>query len=91
MCFHCKFSFSGSSDDKWTKEKVRSIIINPFYAGYMSWGKRTGPEKGTFGDRETWIIIHSEYIEPIISKEDWELCWKLYCERRERKVPPKQY
>lgn len=80
-----------NSDDKWTKEKVRSIITNPFYAGYMSWGKRTGPGKGTFADRETWIIVHSEYIEPIVSKEDWELCWKLYCERRERKVPPKQY
>jgi len=85
------FLVQESGENKWTKEKVRSIITNPFYAGYMSWGKRKGPGKGTFADRETWIIVHSEYIEPIISKEDWELCWKLYCERRERKVPPKQY
>lgn len=75
----------------WTKDKVKGIITNPFYAGYLSWGKRTSKSKNSFVDRESWILVQSHYIEPAITKEKWEYCWQLYIQKKNRKLTPKQF
>ncbi|OEF97776.1 recombinase family protein [Desulfuribacillus alkaliarsenatis] len=77
-----------NSEEKWTKEKVRAIITNPFYAGYIAWGKR---KSGTSSlkERDLWILADQEYITPIITKEEWELCWSIYHDRKTRKTSPK--
>ncbi|OEH92571.1 recombinase family protein [Bacillus solimangrovi] len=76
---------------QWTKDKVKAIVTNPFYAGYISWGKRKPNAKGTFIDRESWILIKSSYIEPVIAEEQWEHCWQLYMNKRNRKITPKHF
>lgn len=75
----------------WTKDKVKAIVTNPFYAGYISWGKRQGNSKSTFTVRDEWIVTKSDYIEPIISSEEWEVCWRIYQNKKEGKIPPKHY
>lgn len=72
----------------WTKERVKAVVINPFYAGYLSWGKRQA-NSNSFTPRDGWILAKSEYIEPIITIEEWEYCWKIYQNKKEGKVPPK--
>lgn len=75
----------------WTKDKVKRIVTNPFYAGFIAWGKYQDQAKGTLKDRENWILTKSDYIDPIITMEEWEYCWKLYQQKKHRKIPPKQF
>ncbi|WP_108672562.1 hypothetical protein [Peribacillus acanthi] len=42
-------------------------------------------------DRENWILAKSDYIDPVISIEEWEYCWKLYQQKKLGKIAPKQY
>lgn len=74
---------------EWTKEKVRSILLNPFYAGFISYNKRSKNNTSLLNNRELWIMAPAHYIDPIISIEEWEICWRLYNERKEMKVDPK--
>lgn len=81
----------GSNKGKdWTKEKVRTIVTNPFYAGFIGWNKRSNASNTSINDKELWILTPSDYIEPIITKEVWELCWQIYNSRRKKQVSPKQ-
>lgn len=82
---------SGSNKGKdWTKEKVRTILTNPFYAGFISWGKRSNSSKTSINDKDVWILTPSDYIKPVITKEEWELCWQIFNSRRKKQVSPKQ-
>ncbi|MFD1738348.1 recombinase family protein [Bacillus salitolerans] len=75
----------------WTKDKVKRIVTNPFYAGFIAWGKYQDGAKGSLKERENWILAKSDYIEPIITMEEWEYCWKLYQQKKQRKIVPKQF
>ncbi|MED4354317.1 recombinase family protein [Schinkia azotoformans] len=86
-----RLSQTTSNGKEWTKEKVKRIVTNPFYSGYLAWGKTKPDSKNSLSDRETWIYAKCDFIEPVISKEDWEFCWKLYQQKRKRKVSPKYY
>lgn len=86
-----KLSQTNSNRKEWTKEKVKRIVTNPFYSGYIAWGKTKPDSKNSLSDRETWIFAKCDFIVSIISKEDWEFCWKLYQQKRKRKVSPKHY
>ena len=78
----------GSPSIKWAKKKVKDIILNPIYAGFVSWRKRT---KGVLNDRSLWIVAPSDLITPIITKEEWEICYRLFNERRINQISPKYY
>jgi site-specific DNA recombinase len=75
----------------WTKEKVKRIVTNPFYAGFIAWGKYRDGAKGSLSDRENWILTKSDHIEPVIALEEWEYCWMLYQQKKLRKLAPKQF
>lgn len=72
----------------WTKKKVKDIILNPIYAGFISWRKRTN---GVINDRNLWITAPSDLITPIITKEEWEICYRLFHQRRMNQISPKYY
>ncbi|WP_096201615.1 recombinase family protein [Bacillus sp. FJAT-45350] len=74
---------------EWTKDKVKSIVINPFYAGYVSWNKRSKWSTTSINDFDQWVLSPSSYIEPVITKKEWRLCWNIYQDRRKNKVSPK--
>lgn len=76
---------------KFTKDKVKAIITNPFYAGYVTMGRYSKNAKNTINDRDNWIITQSSNIEPIISKTEWDYCWTIYEERRKGSIPPKHF
>lgn len=76
---------------KWTKEKIKRIVTNPIYSGYIAWGKIKPTAKNSLLERESWIYAQSDLIEPIISKEEWEFCWKLYQQKRQNNLSPKRY
>lgn len=82
-----KGSYKGKD---WTKERVKSIITNPIYAGFFAWGKREN-KSSVFRDREYWICLKSEYIKPVVSEVDWEHCWREYQRRRKGEIPPKYF
>jgi site-specific DNA recombinase len=86
-----KLPISSNRGQLWTKEKIKSIITNPFYAGFISWGKRTPTSNSTFTEREEWILVKSTSIEPTITQDDWELCWKMYQQKRQGHINPKHF
>ncbi|WHY93124.1 recombinase family protein [Neobacillus cucumis] len=78
-----------SKDEKWSANKVKSIITNPIYMGYHGYGRIKGNSGGyTFKDLNEWKLKKSNLIQtPVISEEIWMLCWKKYNENV--KKPPK--
>ncbi|WDL93018.1 recombinase family protein [Bacillus sp. HNR-4] len=66
---------------KWYKDKIKYIITNPFYAGYMTMNRYV---KGKLQLKmETWTWSKKqENIPAIMSRDEWEYCFYLYVERR---------
>lgn len=75
----------------WTKDDVKQIIANPFYAGYLTLYRRKPNFNNTFTDRNQWLEAKSAEIEPIITFEEWQYCWDLYQQRKTKKISPKFY
>ncbi len=91
-CIANQISLEFKKENPFTRDKVKSIVTSPFYAGYLSWGKRSGNAKNSINpDRDAWIFIKTDAIEPVIDINEWEYCWKLYTDKREKKLPPKHY
>jgi len=72
----------------WRKEKIKSIILNPFYAGYMNMNIRN---RKTVKERSDWVLGKSDKIPPEISIEEWEYCYDMYDKKRTRKINPKHF
>ncbi|MBC9783477.1 recombinase family protein [Heliobacterium chlorum] len=77
----------------WTRSKVELVIKNPFYAGYIVWGKRsnrysTSQQVDLDTPDESLVICKSPLIEPVITREEWERCWKLYNQRSSGEIDP---
>jgi site-specific DNA recombinase len=72
-------------DDTPNKEKVKSILINPFYAGYVSMYKVKQKSRLSVQDISKWILQVSDKIEPLISYEQWLACFDLYTKKKEHR------
>ncbi|TDL82093.1 recombinase family protein [Peribacillus frigoritolerans] len=77
-----------NNDLEWTKEKVKSIIINPFYSGYLSMNKRNKTSHNSINDRKDWILGKSKDIPVVISFEEWEYCMSMYEKKKKEIVSP---
>lgn len=75
------------------KDKVKAIVTNPFYAGYMTAYKGKRKSHNSISDRSEWVESPGKLamIPAILTKEDWERCWNLFDQRRKGTVPPKHY
>ncbi|XRG80739.1 recombinase family protein [Rossellomorea sp. GAMAL-10_SWC] len=73
---------------KWSKDKIKMIITNPFYAGYITANRL---KKNTLTDRETWKFARNPTIIPIISIEEWEYVMQLYEKKKSKGHNPKRY
>ncbi len=73
------------------KDLIKRIITNPFYAGYTTMNRINKRDHNSVNDRSEWIMGKSELIPIAIEKKDWEYCFKLYEQRKRRRVPPKHY
>lgn len=83
---------TGSYREKnWDKDKVKQIIINPFYAGYLAIRKRNPASRNTINNREDWEMKESSQIEPVITFREWEECFCLYEQRKDKKFPPNYF
>jgi site-specific DNA recombinase len=82
-------SYRGSN---WEKHKVRRLITNPFYAGYFSIYRTNELNKNCINaNQDDWIMVYSEQINPVITKEEWDYSWNLYTKKRSSKVEPHFY
>jgi site-specific DNA recombinase len=76
---------------RWTKDKVKNIIIDPFYAGYIAIRKKEPAKHNSIRPRSEWEMGKSELMKPIITKEEWEYCWNLYEDKKGGTDNPKKY
>lgn len=76
-------------DRKWTKEKVKFIVTNPFYTGYLSMGRIRKGSSSAIQEKKKWVMGRCEGIEPLISLQEWEYCWHMYQQKRKGEVQPK--
>ncbi|WP_162551131.1 recombinase family protein [Paenibacillus tepidiphilus] len=76
---------------EWTDQAVRAVVTNPFYAGYLTRGRKKKRANNSFNDRSKWEMLHSDRIPAVISLEKWERCWELYSKRVNGKVPPRRF
>ncbi|KAB7704912.1 serine recombinase [Bacillus aerolatus] len=75
----------------WDKNKVKQIIINPFYSGVVAIRKRNPSSRSSLNDREDWLMNKNSNIQPIISFNEWEECFRIYEQRKEKRLPPNYY
>lgn len=76
----------------WDKNKVKYVVTNPFYAGYISlYRTKDSNHQSIIDDRDKWIMEKSDLIEPVISINDWEACWDMYQKRKKLEIAPKHY
>ncbi|HDR7750658.1 recombinase family protein [Bacillus paranthracis] len=75
-------------DMKWSKEKIRYIITNPFYCGLMSMNRY---DNGTLNDQIQWVKGEVKGITPLFTREYWEYVMKLFEDRKKRKIHSRDY
>lgn len=73
------------------KERVKSIVLNPFYAGYRSMDKVKKKARMSFQPMEQWIMGVDPQIEPILSFADWQTCYDLYVRKQRGEIAPKTF
>lgn len=73
----------------WTKEKIKTIITNPFYAGFISMNRKKKSAGNSVNNRDTWSMSRCPDITPLIPLEDWEYCFKIFEQKRNGEVSPK--
>lgn len=69
-----------SKQKKWTANKVKYIITNPIYMGVYAYHRCNEKGGPIFKERKEWKVAEETNIivEPPITKEQWEYCWKKY-------------
>ncbi|KYP81758.1 recombinase family protein [Ferroacidibacillus organovorans] len=73
------------------KERVKSIVLNPFYAGYRSMDKVKKKARMSFQPLAQWIMGSDPHIEPVLSFEEWRTCYDLYEKKQKREIAPKTF
>jgi len=76
---------------EWNKDRVKNIITNPFYAGYIAIRRKHEKKHNSLRDRNEWVMEKSSLIPPVLSIEEWEYCWDLYMTKMKRKISPKHF
>lgn len=77
--------------ESWSKERIKTIVTNPFYAGYVTANRVRRRSRNSLMPKEEWTTGKSDVIEPVISKDEWEKCWQVYQQKSQGKVAPKHY
>nr|WP_255524691.1 recombinase family protein [Alicyclobacillus sp. SO9] len=86
------YRIANSLGGKWKKEKVKAIVTNPFYAGYLTAFKGRRGSHSSISDRSEWVESKKlDIIPAVITKEEWERCWNLFDQRRKGLIPPRLY
>ncbi|MFS0783229.1 recombinase family protein [Bacillus sp. 1P06AnD] len=77
------------TEGKWTSTKVRSIILNPIYTGYLFYNRYIYEgKKRSFRPVNEWISYPFPLdIDPIISIEEWWYCWQKHQQLKDK--PPR--
>jgi site-specific DNA recombinase len=75
----------------WNKDRVKNVIINPFYAGYKAIRKRDLSSKNRINDRDLWKMKKCDEITSVITIEEWEYCWDLYTKKKKKDLAPNKY
>jgi site-specific DNA recombinase len=78
-------------NEKWTKEKVKAIITNPFYAGYTTSQRINHKSGNTVQPREEWVMGRCEKIPPCIEMDEWEACMDNFEQKKNGSGHPNQY
>ncbi|UPM56110.1 recombinase family protein [Gottfriedia acidiceleris] len=73
---------------KWSKDKVKMILTNPFYAGYITANRL---ENNKLTDRNQWKFARNSTIIPIISFEEWEYVMQIYEKKKSKGHNPKRF
>lgn len=69
--------------DKWKFGTIASILRNPIYMGYVSYGRRKGHGNFRRLDREDWIYAREQNPEiTIVSQSEWELAQEIREDRK---------
>jgi len=80
------------SGQQWSKERIKSIITNPIYCGYLSINKRKKGSRNSTTNRDEWVMEKYKELEPIIKLVEWEYCYDLYMKRKTREISnPKHF
>ncbi|MGG0657260.1 recombinase family protein [Rummeliibacillus pycnus] len=76
---------------KWVAESIKSIITNPYYAGYTT-SQRIVPGSGnSVQDRSEWKKGKCDKIPAVIPEEEWNECMELYEEKKKGKITRNKY
>jgi site-specific DNA recombinase len=73
------------------KERVKSIIINPFYAGYTSMYKVKRKSRLSVQSMDHWYYAECDKIIPVITYAEWLRCFRLYQAKQARQLSPRHY
>lgn len=77
-----------SPSEKWNASKVKGIITNPIYTGFMVYNRYTVVDgKRIFSPISDWKWIKPPIsgVEEVIKYEDWWFCWHKYTSLRVKK------
>ncbi|WP_026583986.1 recombinase family protein [Bacillus sp. J33] len=77
-----------SPSEKWNASKVKGIITNPIYTGFMVYNRYTVADgKRIFTPISDWRWIKPPItgVEQIVKYEDWWYCWHKYTSLRVKK------
>ena len=69
----------------WNRDAVEAIIKNPFYAGYIKWGKRSSRKNAEI------VVTKCKFIEPAVSEEIWRWCTENYHNRGTGQYDPNYF
>jgi len=75
----------------WVSETVKSIITNPFYAGYTTSQRIIHGSGNSINDRSNWKMGKCEKIPEVITIEEWEECMLLYEKKKDGSVDQHKY
>lgn len=78
---------------KWSITKVRSILLNPIYAGVLFYNRyEYKGKKRSFKPIDQWIALPPQSMpikSPVITLEDWWFCWQKYEFQKDK--PPRYF
>ncbi|PEO46722.1 hypothetical protein CN563_13190 [Bacillus sp. AFS026049] len=86
---HPKDTSSGTG--KWVSESVKSVITNPFYAGFTTSQRIVHGAGNSVNDRSEWKKGKCDKIPAIISEEEWNTCMELYEKKKNGTVYQNKY
>ncbi|MEK5021640.1 recombinase family protein [Bacillus sp. FSL K6-0277] len=75
----------------WKKERVKHILTNPIYAGYVTFGRLKSGSGNSIEDLSKWKMTQCKDIPPIMTKEEWLATFRMFEKKRNKELPQKQF